>query len=57
MRKKKCEGVDMINAEITSATTSNNNIAEQLKDLNEMYKSGVLTKEEFELAKKKTLGQ
>tara|TARA_B100001013_G_scaffold337098_1_gene256910 strand:- start:258 stop:746 length:489 start_codon:yes stop_codon:yes gene_type:complete len=57
MKKKKCKNVDTINAAITSATTSKNNIAEQLKNLNEMYKSGVLTKEEFEMAKKKTLSQ
>jgi hypothetical protein len=31
------------------------NIVEQLKKLNELYKSGVLTKEEFEKAKKKIL--
>ena len=29
----------------------------QLKDLNDMYQSGVLTKEEFEMAKKKALSQ
>ena len=57
MKKKKCKNVDTINAEITNTTTSKNNIAEQLKNLNEMYKSGVLTKEEFEMAKKKTLSQ
>ena len=34
---------------------SNNNISQQLKDLNEMYKSGALTKKEFEKAKKKLL--
>jgi len=32
-------------------------IVQQLKDLNELYKSGVLTKEEFEKAKKKVLSQ
>ena len=57
MKKKKCNGVDTINTEIAGTTTSRNNIAGQLKDLNEMYKSGVLTKEEFETAKKKTLSQ
>jgi len=57
MKKKKCKGVDTINTEIAGTTTSRNNIAGQLKDLNEMYKSGVLTKEEFETAKKKTLSQ
>ena len=36
-------------------TDSNNNLSEQLKDLNELYKSGALTKEEFEKAKKKIL--
>ena len=30
-------------------------IVKQLKDLNELYKSGALTKEEFEKAKKKLL--
>ena len=33
----------------------NDDIVQQLKDLNELYKSGVLTKEEFEKAKKKLL--
>jgi hypothetical protein len=40
-------------------TTSNiagiNDLIEQLKALNELYKSRVLTKEEFEKAKKKLL--
>ena len=57
MKKKKCKGVDVINAKIEEDKKSSNNIAEQLKDLNDMYQSGVLTKEEFEIAKKKTLGQ
>ena len=54
MKKKKCQGVDVINAEIANAKST---IAQQLKDLNEMYKLGTLTKEEFEMAKKKTLSQ
>ena len=33
----------------------NSNIVDQLNSLNELYKSGVLTKEEFEKAKKKIL--
>ena len=57
MKKKKCKGVDVINAKIEEDKKSSNNIAEQLKDLNDMYQSGVLTKEEFEMAKKKTLSQ
>ncbi len=36
-------------------TDANNDVIQQLKDLNEMYKSGALTKEEFEKAKKKIL--
>jgi hypothetical protein len=32
-----------------------NKIVDQLESLNELYKSGVLTKEEFEKAKKKIL--
>ena len=57
MKKKKCQGVDVINAEIANAKNSKSTIAQQLKDLNEMYKLGTLTKEEFEMAKKKTLSQ
>jgi len=57
MKKKKCQGVDVINAEIANAKNSKSTIAQQLKDLNEMYRLGTLTKEEFEMAKKKTLSQ
>ena len=32
-----------------------NKIVDQLESLNDLYKSGVLTKEEFEKAKKKIL--
>ena len=32
-----------------------NDIVQQLKDLNELYKSGVLTEKEFNKAKKKFL--
>ena len=41
--------------EIESEAKSNDAIVEQLKQLNELYKSGVLKKEEFEKAKKKIL--
>ena len=34
---------------------SNDDIVKKLKDINDLYKSGVLTKEEFETAKKKIL--
>ena len=36
-------------------TDDNNDIVQQIKDLKELYDSGVLTKEEFEKAKKKLL--
>ena len=44
----------------TSTTTQNNDssdIVKQLNDLSNLYKSGVLTKEEFEKAKKKILNR
>ena len=52
MKKKRCDGTDKIEAQITSTQVS---ITEQLKDLKEMYKSGYLTKEEYKKAKKKIL--
>ena len=55
MRKKKCSNLDKIEAQITNTSTSINNVAEQLSQLNEMYNSGDLTKEEYKKAKKKIL--
>ena len=55
MKKKKCGGVDKIEAQITNTATSINNITGQLKELKEMYKSGDLTEEEYKKAKKKIL--
>jgi len=55
MKKKNCEGVDNINAQINKSLPSTNNVVEQLKELKEMYKYGDLTKEEYEKAKKKIL--
>ena len=52
MKKKRCDGTDKIEAQITSTEIS---ITEQLKELKEMYKSGYLTKEEYKKAKKKIL--
>jgi len=57
MKKKDCKSADAVYAEITNYVNSQNTISQQLKELNEMYKSGILTKEEFEMAKKKTLEQ
>ena len=42
---------------IETTATSNSNLAEELKKLSDLYKEGVLTKEEFEKAKKKILSQ
>jgi len=55
MKKKNCKGVDIINAEIQKTNISDDNIANQLKAIKEMYESGDLTKEEYEKAKKKIL--
>ena len=55
MKKKNCEGVDNINAQINKSLPSTNNVAEQLKILKEMYDSGDLTQEEYKKAKKKVL--
>ena len=55
MKKKRCHNVDKIEAQITKTPTSTTNIAGQLKELKEMYKSGDLTKEEYKKAKKKIL--
>ena len=37
--------------------SSSSNLTEELKELHELYKEGILTKEEFEKAKKKVLSQ
>ena len=40
---------------LDNSSDNKSNIVENLKKLNDLYKSGVLTKEEFEKAKKKLL--
>jgi hypothetical protein len=57
MRKKNCKGIDSINAEITGASSSKNNISKELNELNALYKSGALTEDEFKKAKKKVLNK
>ena len=52
MKKKRCRGVDKIEAQITNTQTS---LTGQLKELRDMYKSGDLTKEEYKKAKMKIL--
>ena len=59
----KCKGVTgiknmIVYSDITSTSTSSessSNIVDKLNKLNDLYKSGVLTKDEFEKAKKKIL--
>tara|TARA_Y100000590_G_scaffold115704_1_gene132007 strand:- start:1766 stop:2230 length:465 start_codon:yes stop_codon:yes gene_type:complete len=53
MDEKNCKGADIIKAEINKFST--NNVAAQLKEVRDMYKSGDLTKEEYKKAKKKIL--
>jgi len=57
MKKINCEDADMFKAKIkdTNSTSSQNNIAEQLKILKELYDSGDLTKEEYTKAKEKVI--
>jgi len=59
MREKKCKDADKYEAKIkdtsTSTSISQNNIAEQLKTLKELYDSGDLTEEEYKKAKEKVL--
>tara|TARA_B100000029_G_scaffold59491_1_gene53528 strand:+ start:3695 stop:4252 length:558 start_codon:yes stop_codon:yes gene_type:complete len=59
--KSKLAELGFLRASAVTTTTSKKkksnkgNISKELKELNELYKSGVLTKEEFEKAKKKLL--
>ena len=57
MKKINCKDADMFKAKIKDAnsTSSQNNIAEQLKILKELYDSGDLTKEEYTKAKEKVI--
>ena len=53
--KKKKTSITKKESKKKKKTDNSNDTVQQLKDLNELYKSGVLTKEEFEKAKKKLL--
>ena len=60
MRKKDCKGLGGFVVETTTVVqgdtkASEESITQELKSLNELYKSGVLTEEEFTQAKKKLL--
>ena len=53
MKKKNCTESEKLFNELTK--TTNKKISAELKKVHRLYKKGVLTKEEFELAKKKIL--
>ena len=54
---KSSNKLDLENENVEEENSSNNseNLSKELNNLNELLKSGVLTKEEFEKAKKKIL--
>ena len=53
MKKKNCDEADNLFRELTK--TSPGAISKEIRNLNKLYEKGVLTKEEFEQAKKKIL--
>ena len=53
MKKKNCDKADNLFRELTK--TSSGAISKEIRNLNKLYEKGVLTKEEFEQAKKKIL--
>lgn len=55
MKKKSCTNVDKIEAQILNIKNTKITITQQLMELKEMYKSGDLTEEEYQKAKKKIL--
>ena len=55
MKKNFLNNIKINKVNINNSNDINSNIVEQLNQLNSLYKSGVLTKEEFEKAKKKIL--
>jgi hypothetical protein len=57
MKKKDCANLDKMDAEVTNSKSLKSNIAQQLKDLKNLYDNGDLTKEEYKKAKNKVLSQ
>ncbi len=55
MKKNSFSNTKINKVKINNSNDINSNIVEQLDQLNSLYKSGVLTKEEFDKAKKKIL--
>ena len=56
MKRKDCKDSEKLFDEITKQTTPVY-VAAELKRLNKLYKKGIITLEEFDLAKKKVLSQ
>ena len=54
-QKKQIEKKKKEKKKETKDTSSSSNLTKELKELNKLYKEGILTKEEFEKAKKKLL--
>ena len=57
MKNKKCKETDKLYNQIMNLTNTSISISQELKTLNEMFKSGILTKKEYEKAKDKVLNQ
>ena len=55
MRKNSFNSISINTSNNINKSDGNLNIVEQIKQLDDLYKSGALTKEEFEKAKKKIL--
>ena len=53
--RHKLDLYDLIYAEIVPNTNNSKDVSTQIQKLYELYKNGVLSKEEFEKAKKKLL--
>ena len=61
MNDRKCKGVGELVVQTTTilqeeTKSSKENLAQELRDLAELHKSGILTDEEFSKAKSKILG-
>ena len=53
MKDKNCKNIESLKTQINKSSVQN--VAGQLKEVRDMYKSGDLTKEEYKKAKKKIL--
>ena len=55
MKKKECKETAKLYSELTKTDTRN--VSYEIKRLHQLYKKGILTKEEFEQAKKRVLAE